>query len=87
MGEQDILVSIFCITYNHEKYIEQMLESVVGQKTNFNYEVLVHDDASVDNTKAIIEKYANIHERILKSFTEEGVPALFLGRHILLFKE
>lgn len=50
------LVSVIMITYNQEKYIEEAVKSVVKQKTRYNYEVLVADDASTDNTSAIIEK-------------------------------
>ena len=61
-----ILVSINCITYNHEKYIEQALQSFLSQKTNFKFEILVHDDASVDNTRKIIEKYKDKYPEIIK---------------------
>ncbi|MDD4689313.1 MAG: glycosyltransferase family 2 protein [Eubacteriales bacterium] len=54
----DIKVSVFCIAFNHEKYIRQALQSVVAQKTNFKYEILVHDDASTDGTAEIIMEFA-----------------------------
>lgn len=50
-------VSIICNTYNHEKYIKDALESFINQKTNFDYEILVHDDASTDNTVNIVKEY------------------------------
>ena len=52
------LVSICCTTYNHEKYIAQTLDSFLNQKTEYSYEILIHDDASTDNTQAIIKEYA-----------------------------
>jgi len=52
-----IMVSIVCNAYNHEKYIAQCLDGFVSQITNFNFEVLVHDDASTDNTAVIIKEY------------------------------
>lgn len=51
------LVSICCITYNHEKYIRYAIESFIMQKTNFPFEIIIYDDASTDKTKEIIEKY------------------------------
>ena len=45
---EDIMVSICCLTYNHEKYIREALDSFLNQKTNFKYEILIHDDASTD---------------------------------------
>lgn len=56
MNDQ-VMVSVFCLTYNHEKYIEGALEGFVNQKTNFKFEVFVHDDASTDGTAAIIREY------------------------------
>jgi len=49
-------VSIICITYNQGKYISQALESFLMQKTDFPFEILIHDDASTDNTADIIRK-------------------------------
>lgn len=54
----EIMVSVICTVYNHEKYIRQCLDSLVKQKTPFKYEVLVHDDASQDGSAAIIKEYA-----------------------------
>lgn len=53
------LVSISCLTYNHEQYIAQCLEGLLMQKTNFDFEILVHDDASTDSTAQIIRTYEN----------------------------
>ncbi len=41
-----IMVSISCLVYNHEKYIRQCLDGMLMQKTDFKYEILIHDDAS-----------------------------------------
>lgn len=53
----NVLVTICCITYNHEKYIEQTIDSFLAQKTDFKYEILVHDDASTDGTANIVREY------------------------------
>ena len=47
-------VSIICDVYNHGPYIRQCLEGFVNQQTSFPFEVLVHDDASTDNSAEII---------------------------------
>jgi glycosyltransferase involved in cell wall biosynthesis len=52
------IVSISCITYNHAPFIRECLEGFLMQKTNFSFEILIHDDASTDGTKDIIEEYA-----------------------------
>lgn len=54
---KEILVSINCITYNHEKYIAKAIEGFLMQKTDFEFEILIHDDASTDRTQEIIKEY------------------------------
>ena len=55
------LVSICCITYNQEQYIEQTIKSFLAQKTTFDFEIIIHDDASSDKTQEIIKKYAKMY--------------------------
>ncbi len=62
----DIKVSINCITYNHEPYIRDCLDGLLMQKTNFKYEILVHDDASTDKTSDIIREYEQKYPDIIK---------------------
>ncbi|MBQ7346472.1 MAG: glycosyltransferase [Clostridia bacterium] len=62
----DVKVSISCLTYNHEKYIRKCLDGLVSQKTNFKYEILIHDDASTDQTAAIIQEYEKKYPEIIK---------------------
>ena len=59
-------VSILMITYNHEKYIAQAIESVVSQKTNFDFELVVGEDFSKDNTRKICEQYAAKYPHLIK---------------------
>ena len=53
-------VSISCLVYNHEPFIRQTIESILAQKVNFDYEILIHDDASTDNSQNIIREYAAV---------------------------
>lgn len=59
-------VSVLCITYNHAKFIRDCLDGFVMQKTNFPFEVLIHDDASTDGTADIIREYAEKYPDIIK---------------------
>lgn len=60
MENNNILVSMLVLTYNHEKYIEETLESLLRQKVSFKYEILVGEDCSTDNTRTILKtKYKN----------------------------
>lgn len=60
------LVSISCITYNHEPYIAQTLDGFLMQKTSFPFEILIHDDASTDRTADIIREYEQKFPKIIK---------------------
>lgn len=50
-------VSVMVLTYGHEKYIAQCLDSILMQKTQFDFEVIVGEDASPDNTRKILMEY------------------------------
>lgn len=63
---ENILVSIHCTTYNHEKYIADAIESFLEQQTNFKYEILIHDDASTDRTADIIREYEKKYPNLIK---------------------
>ncbi len=62
--ETEIKVSIIVNTYNHEKFIADTLNGIVIQKVNFPFEVLIHDDASNDNTVEIIKDYISKYHHI-----------------------
>lgn len=51
------VVSVCMVSYNHGKFIAQAIESVLMQKSNFKIELVIGEDCSTDNTRAIIEKY------------------------------
>lgn len=61
----DIKVSICCLAYNHELYIRQCLGGFLMQKCNFKFEVLIHDDASIDKTASIIKEYQTEYPDII----------------------
>ena len=65
MNNEEIMVSICCMTYNQEKYIKQALDSFLMQKTNFKFEIIIHDDCSTDNTTNIIKEYAEKYPDIV----------------------
>ncbi len=62
----DIMVSVCCLVYNHEKYLRQCLDGFMMQKTNFKFEVLIHDDASTDGSADIIREYEKKYPDIIK---------------------
>lgn len=60
------LVSICCITYNHESFIQDAIDGFLMQKTSFPIEILIYDDASTDETANIIKVYEDKHPYIIK---------------------
>lgn len=81
------LVSVHCATYNHGRYIKDALEGFVSQRTNFPFEVFVHDDASTDSTARIIREYAERFPSLIVPILQEenqrskGIP--ILRTHVL----
>lgn len=53
----DLCVSVAVITYGQEKYIEQALNSILMQNVNFNYEIVIGEDNSPDNTRKILKEF------------------------------
>ena len=93
----DIKVSICCLAYNHEHFIRQCLDGFLMQKTNFAFEVLIHDDASTDATAEIISEYQEKYPTIVKPILQKenqyskGVSGTFthnfpraLGKYIAI---
>ena len=61
-----VVVSIQCLVYNHEPFLRQCLDGFITQKTDFQFEAIVHDDASTDGSAAIIREYAERYPDIIK---------------------
>lgn len=71
------LVSVRLITYNHEPYIRKCLESVLGQKTDFEYEVVVGEDCSQDKTREICFEFQKRYpEKVRVLWSHENVYKL-----------
>ncbi|WP_290698661.1 glycosyltransferase [Lacinutrix sp.] len=66
------LLSICCTTFNQEKYVAKTLEGFLKQKTNFPIEIIIHDDASTDNTQDIIKDFAKRDLRIKTILQKEN---------------
>ena len=64
--DNDIKISIICNAYNHARYIRDTLDGFVMQKTDFKFEILIHDDASTDETADIIREYEAKYPDIIK---------------------
>lgn len=71
MDNMQPIVSVLMITYNHEKYIAQAIDSVLMQKTNFDYEIVIGEDCSTDKTREIVLEYKAKHPDKIKLLLQE----------------
>jgi glycosyltransferase involved in cell wall biosynthesis len=83
-------VSVCVPAYNHGKYIARMLDGALMQQTNFPFEIVIGDDASTDNTQAIIRAYADANPGRIRAYLHEEnlgpkEPREFAGRNNVLF--
>ena len=65
------ILSIFVPTYNHEYYIKRALDSILMQKTEYSYEVLVGEDVSTDSTRDVLKEYERQHPGKITVFYRE----------------
>jgi len=65
------LVSVVCITYNHEHYIKDAIEGFLIQETRFPFEIIIHDDASTDATAKIVRQYAEKYPNIIRQILQQ----------------
>jgi glycosyltransferase involved in cell wall biosynthesis len=65
------LVSVWMVTYNHEKFIRQAIESVLMQVTDFQIEIIIGEDCSTDGTRKIIEELELQYPDIIKPIYHE----------------
>lgn len=76
---RDVDVSVCLITYNHEKYIAQALESILMQNINFAIEVLVGEDDSTDGTREICWSFATRYPDKIRLFCRKKAEKLHIA--------
>jgi glycosyltransferase involved in cell wall biosynthesis len=64
-------ISACLIVYNHEKYIADAIEGALIQKLDCDYEIVISEDCSTDNTRAIVEEYQKKHPDKIKLYLNE----------------
>ena len=70
-GKDEVMLTVKMLAYNHEKYIAKAIESILSQKTEYRFELLIGEDCSTDHTKAIIEQYAKRYPDIIRPIYQE----------------
>lgn len=71
------IVSVIICTYNQEDTISKTIESVLGQKVNFNLEIIIGDDCSEDNTSQICISYEKKYPGIIKYYRRKKNIGVF----------
>lgn len=69
MGE--IVVTVCLITYNHKRFIAEAIDSILIQKTNFDWEIVIADDYSTDGTRDILLEYARQNPSRIRLLLQE----------------
>jgi len=83
--KDDIMVDVIMPVYNHEKYLKQAIESVVKQKANFKYRLIIGEDCSKDTSRQIVQHYAALYpEVILPLYNEVNLGSTGNSSNILL---
>jgi len=77
MSVNRIKLSICVITYNHTEFIKTTIESILSQELPNNYELIIADDKSTDNTRDIIDSFANYNQNIIRIYQDKNIgPAM-----------
>lgn len=66
------LLSILCITYNHENYIAQAIDSFLMQETSFPIEIVIGEDCSKDGTQLIIKEFIKKYPHVIRMVNSES---------------
>ncbi len=74
-------LSVCITTYNHEKYIAQAIESVLMQRTNFDYEIIIGEDDSADNTRQIVKEYKSRYPDKIRLFLNDRKNVIYINGH------
>jgi glycosyltransferase involved in cell wall biosynthesis len=79
-SEGDVLVSVCMITYNQESFIRQAIEGILIQEVSFDYEFIIGDDCSKDDTLSICNEYADkfAHIKVLPARSNLGMLGNFV---------
>lgn len=80
------MVTVLCIVYNHELYLQECLEGIVNQKTDFKFQVIVHDDCSTDGSADIIREFVSRYPDLIIPIFEEVNVYLKVGTYDLFLR-
>ena len=70
--DDEVLVSILCMVYNHERYLPKALDSFLMQETNFPFLIVAGEDCSLDNSMKILKEYKQKYPNLIKIVSSEN---------------
>lgn len=82
-SQETPLVSIICLTFNQENFICDAIDGFLQQETDFPFEIIIHDDASTDNTSKIVKEYAKKYPNIIKPIFQSENQYQHISKNIL----
>jgi glycosyltransferase involved in cell wall biosynthesis len=69
--DEAVAVSVLLVTYNHERFVRQALESALSQRLPQPFEILISEDCSSDGTREIVRGYAESHPHLIRLLLSE----------------
>ena len=82
-NNDEVQVSVCIVTYNQQEYIVECLDSLVNQKTDFKFEIIIGEDCSTDNTRAVVSQYFDQYpDLIVPIFHENNVGPSVNARQV-----
>lgn len=79
MNKSNPRVSVCVVTYNHVSFIEQCLESILIQQTDFPFEIILGEDESSDGTRAICKEYAEKFPDKIRLFLRSRKDVIYIN--------
>ncbi len=76
--DTDVKVSVSIITYNHEKFVAQAIESILMQEVDFEYEIIIGEDDSSDRTREIVQTYKEKHPQKIRLFLNDRSNVIYI---------
>ena len=83
----NITVSVFMLTYNQEQFIAQTIESIVMQKTNFKYQLVIGEDCSTDATYSICKSFEEQYPDKIKLLPSQSKNIGLINNYVRTIKE
>ena len=79
-------ITVVVMTYNHKNYIGSAIDSILSQRINVDFDILIHDDCSDDGTREIIKRYQDMHPNVIKTIFQKNRQFALLGYNKMIEK-